>query len=240
MDYANIETLLHTLKGKNIPTEILENFELAFEIEYAHHSTAMEGNTLTLIETKVILEDGLSIGGKRLQELYEVINHNKAFKYVKCKIAENHLLNELLVKDLHAMLMKNIIIGGVYRTGDVVITGASHTPPSSYELFSQTKNFYYEFSSKSTYNPIELAAWAHAEFVKIHPFPDGNGRVSRLIMNYVLMFHGLLPVNIMVTDRVRYYDCLDLYASTQNLHPFADFVAELEERRIKHYLSLHI
>lgn len=239
MNYTNIESMLRTLNEKNIPTEVLENFELVFDIEYAHHSTAMEGNTLTLIETKAILEDGISIGGKKLREIYEVTNHNKAFAYAKSKISEKTPLNELLVKDFHSLLMDNILVGGVYRNCDVAITGASHTPPSPNEMYSQIKYFYQELLTKNTHNPLELAAWTHAEFVRIHPFLDGNGRTSRLIMNYQLMYHGFLPINILTNDRVRYYECLDIYASTYDLQPFADFVAELEEKRIIHYLSLN-
>ncbi len=238
MDFSRIRKLMDQLNARNIPKSVLESFELTFDIEYAHHSTAMEGNTLTLIETKAIIEDGISVGGKKLREIYEISNHNKAFNYAKEKIAEGCPLNENLVKDFHEILMENIIHGGIYRNHDVSITGASHTPPPPNEMYAQIKYFYQEEHDKSEIDPIELAAWSHAEFVRIHPFPDGNGRVSRLIMNYELMSAGLLPINIRTENRIRYYDCLDQYASKHDLTAFAELVADVEEARITEFLSI--
>ena len=114
---------------------IFENFNKAFEIEYAHNSTAIEGNTLTLIETKVLLEDKISIGRKSLREIYEVVNHNKAFSYVKNCIAEDKPLDENIVKDIHSILMENILVGGIYRNVEVRITGAKHKPPVPSEMY---------------------------------------------------------------------------------------------------------
>ena len=237
MDFSYIQSLNEKLRERNIPKEALDSFEKAFDVEYAHHSTAMEGNTLTLIETKAIIEDGISVGGKKLREIYEVANHNKAFNFVKGKIQSGIPLDENLIKDIHAIIMENIIVGGVYRNCDVAITGATHTPPAPNEMYSQIKYFYSRLDRKDL-NPIELAAWIHAEFVRIHPFTDGNGRTARLIMNYSLMSSGFLPVNISTDERIRYYESLDKYASDGVLEPFADLIAGLEEKRIKHYLSI--
>lgn len=217
---------------------IFENFNKAFEIEYAHNSTAIEGNTLTLIETKVLLEDKISIGRKSLREIYEVVNHNKAFSYVKNCIAEDKPLDENIVKDIHSILMENILVGGIYRNVDVRITGAKHKPPVPSEMYYQIKDFFSNLNFKSDLNPIELASWTHAEFVKIHPFVDGNGRTSRLITNYHLMKHGFLPVSVNKEDKLDYFNFLEEYAVNGNLEPFADFVAELEERQLDEYLSI--
>lgn len=161
-------------EGKHlIPELTIASYERAFEIEYTHHSTAIEGNTLTLMETKLVLEDRISVGGKRLRELYEPLNHEKAFHYVKDCIGKGYALDEKIIKDIHAMLMQNIMVGGVYRNVDVYISGAQHTPPSPNEMYRQIKNFYADLSWKGQQlNLIELAAWTHAEFVKIHPYPD--------------------------------------------------------------------
>ena len=237
MDYAYIKSLSEKLNSKNISSDVLESFEQAFNVEYTHHSTAMEGNTLTLIETKAVIEDGISVGGKMLREIYEVANHSKAFGYAKQKISERAALDEKLVKDIHAILMENIITGGVYRNCDVAITGASHTPPSPNEMYNQIK-YFYEMLDREDMNPIELAAWVHAEFVRIHPFPDVNGRTARLIMNYSLMENGFLPVNISTDNRIAYYESLDKYAAEGELNLFADFIAELEVKRLEHYLSI--
>ena len=144
MGFPYIRKLMDQLNSRSIPKGVLESFEQSFDIEYAHHSTAMEGNTLTLIETKAILEDGISVGGKMLREIYEITNHNKAFNYAKARIIEGQPLDENLIKDFHQILMENIMQGGIYRNHDVSITGASHTPPSPNEMYSQIKRFYYE------------------------------------------------------------------------------------------------
>ncbi len=218
--------------------KLFDNFDKAFEVDYAHNSTAIEGNTLTLIETKVLLEDEISVGNKSLREIYEVVNHNKAFAYVKKCISENKQLDENIVKDIHSILMENILVGGVYRNVEVRITGAKHKPPAPSEMYYQIKEFFSNINSKSDLNPIELAAWTHAEFVKIHPFIDGNGRTSRLIMNYQLMRNEFLPVSINTEDRLEYFNLLEEYAVNGNLAPFVDFIAKLEEQQLDEYLSI--
>lgn len=221
-----------------IQPEALESFEKSFDVEYAHNSTAIEGNTLTLIQTKAILEDGLSVGGKTLREIYEVANHAKAFAFVKKCIAEGKPLDESTAKDIHALLMENILVGGVYRNVEVRISGAGFKPPAPNEMFRQIKNFFADLPHRTDLNLIELAAWTHAEFVKIHPFVDGNGRASRMLMNYQLMFGGFLPVSIAKENRLEYFDALEAYAVGEDLKPFADMVAELEERRLDEYLAI--
>lgn len=184
---------MYNQKKGSIDSITLSSYEQDFELTYTHNSTAIEGNTLTLIETKVVLEDGISVGGKKLREIYEVVNHKKAYRYVKKCIAEEKKLDEHIVKDLHAILTENIIVGGVYRSEPVRISGAGHTPPVGNDMYIQIKNFYEDLAwKKDSLNPIEYAAWTHAEFVRIHPFIDGNGRTSRLLMNYQLMYAGFL------------------------------------------------
>ncbi|WP_270809996.1 Fic family protein [Hungatella effluvii] len=228
--------------GKDkIPQLTSASYEQAFEIEYTHNSTAIEGNTLTLMETKLVLEDGISVGGKNLREIYEQINHQKAFRYVKECIANHVGLEEKIVKDIHAMLMENILVGGVYRNVDVYISGAQHTPPSPNEMYRQVKNFYGDLLWKrDQLNSIELAAWTHAEFVRIHPFPDGNGRTSRLIMNYQLMAQGFPPISIAKENRLLYFNTLEAYAMEGNLSLFAEMIADLEEQQLDRYIGMII
>ena len=222
----------------NIDAITLSSYEKDFELRFTHNSTAIEGNTLTLMETKVVLEDGISIGGKEIREIYEVINHKKAYCYVKKCIAENKPLTENIVKDLHAILTENIIVGGIYRNQEVRISGAGFTPPAENEMYIQIKNFYEDLQYKKNFNPIELASWTHAEFVRIHPFIDGNGRTSRLLMNYQIMKQGFLPVSVDQKLRLDYYNALEQYAVNGKLEPFADFVADLEEKQLDEYLKI--
>ena len=223
---------------KELPAEVLSGFENSFNIEYAHNSTAIEGNTLTLIQTKAIIEDGLSVGGKLLREIYEVANHAKAFAYVQKCVAEGKPLDEPTVKDIHSLLMENIQIGGVYRNVEVRITGAAHKPPAPSEMYRQVKNFFADLTYRTDLNAIELAAWTHAEFVKIHPFTDGNGRTSRMIMNYQLLSNGFLPVSIAKENRLEYFDALETYAVNGVLAPFAEMIAGLEQQRLEEYISI--
>lgn len=222
----------------NVSPEALLSFDKSFDIEYAHNSTAIEGNTLTLIQTKAIIEDGLSVGGKMLREIYEVANHAKAFAYVQKCVAEGKMLDENTVKDIHALLMENIQFGGVYRNVEVRITGAGHKPPVPSEMYRQVKNFFADLPNKTDLNAIELAAWTHAEFVRIHPFTDGNGRTSRMIMNYQLMSNGFLPVSISKEYRLEYFEVLETYATDSDLVPFAEMIAELERQRLEEYISI--
>lgn len=239
MDYERILAKLKKYNdiSKEVDEIALLNWENAFEIEYTHESTAIEGNTLTLMETKVVLEDAISVGGKQLREIYEVVNHRKAYKLIKAKLTEGCLLNEELVKDIHAQLMENIFQGGFYRNVNVRITGATHTPPEPSEAFRRMKVFFADMEWRSKGNPLEYAAWTHAEFVRIHPFVDGNGRTSRLIMNYQLMLSGFLPVSVPKTERLEYFLALEEYATKENLQPFVDYVAKLEERRLDELLG---
>lgn len=206
---------------KDLPEATVKSYMQSFELEYTHNSTAIEGNTLTLLETKVVIEEGLSVGGKHLREIYEVINHNKAYQYIKKCISEDLILSEEIIKNIHNILMENIIPGGIYRNVDVYI-----------------KNFYFDLLEKKFANEIELAAWTHAEFVRIHPFVDGNGRTARLIMNYQLMKKGFLPISIKKESRLEYFNTLEEYAVKGNLDPFVDMLSILEEEQLDRYLNM--
>jgi len=225
-------------KKKRLPLELLEKFEKSFAIEYAHNSTAIEGNTLSLMETKLILEDKISVGGKSLREIYEIINHEKAYNFLKEKIEKKQILDETALKDIHFTLMENIIQGGIYRDCEVKITGAEHKPPSANDAFYQMKDFFADLYSKNTENAIVSAAWTHAEFVKIHPFIDGNGRVARLIMNYRLMENGFLPISVSQENRLKYYEVLENYAVNADLRGFSKIVFDLQESRLREFLEI--
>lgn len=222
---------------KHITKDVLEKYELDFAIRYTHESTKIEGNTLSLIQNKMIIEDKMSVGGKALREIYEVENHNKAFQYVKNNIREEIKLDANVIKDIHEILMDNIITGGIYRYENVIITGATHTPPSRSEMHNRLNNFYYDLENQDL-NPIAKASWIHAEFVAIHPFTDGNGRTSRMLMNYVLMESGYLPINIKSENKEEYYNSLNEYGENKNLELFTEIVFNLQEEQLNLYNDL--
>ena len=212
----------------------LEKQEAAFVVEYTHNSTAIEGNTLTLMETKLVLEDKLSVQGKELREIYETVNHEQAYRYVKNLIEKKIPLSANVVKDLHEILVKNIFQGGAYRNHNVRITGATFRPPEPEIMFQDIGRFFFNLPvMENVCDAIELAAWTHAEFVRIHPFSDGNGRICRLLMNYQLMQQGLFPVSIAKENKLEYYKALEEYAIHDNLQPFIDFVYKTEEGRLR-------
>lgn len=238
MDYSKlIEKRDYVINNINkLDKTLLDNYSENFDVDFTHNSTAIEGNTLTLQETKVIMIDKCSIGSKRLREIYEVVNHNNAWNYVKNCVKDGIKLNEDIVKELHFMLMDNIITGGIYRTQEVRITGAKHIPPSPIVAYDELRQFYNTLS-ENNFNDLELASFTHAEFVKIHPFIDGNGRVSRIIMNYQLISKGFLPISIKKENRIEYYEALDEYAVNGNLEDFTKIIYELENEQLDFYIK---
>lgn len=217
----------------------LTSYESDFEIKHTHNSTAIEGNTLSLLETKVILEDGISIGGKYLRELYEVVNHRKAYRYIKACVQEGKPLSESIGKEIHKILMKNILCGGNYRDTAVCISGAQFMPPTADSLPQEINNFFAElWGSKCLMDPISIAAWTHAEFVRIHPYCDGNGRTARLLMNYQLLTDGFPAISIAKENSIAYFKALEIYAIHRNLDPFLDMVAELVEQQLDIYIRM--
>lgn len=132
----------------------MAGFYKSFDVEYAHNSTAIEGNTLTLIQTKAILEDCISVDGKTLRKIYEVANHAKAFAFVKKCVRERKKLDESTVKDIHALLMENVLIGGIYRNVEVRIVGAGFHPPMIEEMFQQIRNFFAFLPDRTDLNPF--------------------------------------------------------------------------------------
>ena len=240
MNYAALDQkLAYYQQHKHlIPDAVKDNYEAAFRVDYTHNSTAIEGNTLSLAETAVLLEDGISPGGKNIREIYEVVNHNKAFVYIKSRAASGKPLDTFIVRDIHAVLMQNIMEGGIYRNVNVFIRGAKHTPPSFSEVPKLLDYFFEDIEpNRSKLHPIEYAAWTHAEFVKIHPFVDGNGRTSRLLMNYQLAAAGYLPISIPMERRLEYFNTLESYACEGDLSPFAALIGGLEESRLDLYIT---
>lgn len=241
MDYEQLLCLNAAAdeKRSKLPLEVQTGFDNSFNIEYAHNSTAIDGNTLTLSQAKAIIEDGLSpADGKEPREVYEVANHAKAFAYVQKCVSEGRPLNENIVRDIHAMLMENISTGGVYRNEEVRITGAGYEPPVPDETSRQIKKFFADLPYKGGFNIIELAAWTHAEFMRMHPYMDGNGRTSRMIMNYQLLSWGFLPVSIAKENRLEYFEALEAYAVNDDLAPFAEMITGLEQRRLEECIAI--
>jgi len=198
-------------------------------VEWTYNSNAIEGNTLTMSETKVVLE-GITIGGKSMVEHFETINHREAILFVEDLISNKEALSEWNIKNIHAIILKEIDKqnAGKYRTENVVISGAKHIPPKYYEINYLMQKFIAEYQNDwEDYHPVVRATLLHGEFVKLHPFIDGNGRTARLLLNFELMRSGYTPIIIKNEYRAKYYNVIDLAHTTMNYGPFIEFVSDL-------------
>ncbi len=212
MDHKKLDSLKARLDScRPLHPAILSNLHEDLVLRWTYHSNAIEGNTLTLQETKVALE-GITIGGKLLREHFEAINHKDAILFMEALAQNNEELSEHSIKQIHSLILKNIDDpnSGVYRTINVIISGAEHKPPQGFEVPARMEHFIKEYQvKKEILHPVELASFVHIEFVGIHPFVDGNGRTARLLMNLELIKAGFPPVIIPVENRLEYYRALD-------------------------------
>ena len=221
------------------PKPILERLREQFIAEWTYNSNAIEGNTLTLRETMLVLERGITVKGKSLREHFEVTNHRAAIFELEKMIQSKEAISEDSILRLHAHILDNIDdrYAGVYRRENVRILGARHIPPSPFKIPDLMKDFFTWLNENpEQLSIIELAAVAHYKFVSIHPFIDGNGRTGRLFMNLLFMQYGFPPAVILVTDRHKYYDVLN-EANLGDLKPFVRFIAQSVERSIGLYLE---
>lgn len=224
--------------ARPLPKYTLKSLREKLFLEWTYNSNAIEGNTLTMNETKVVLE-GITVGGKTFREHLEVINHRDAITYVEEIVQKKESLSEWQIKNLHRLVLKGIDdeYAGVYRKEQVFISGAKHIPPAHYliqEKMEQMMNWYHK---EGIYlHPVERGAMLHAIFVGIHPFIDGNGRTSRLLLNLEMMKDGFPPVIIKVENRLAYYEALDKAHTTED---YRDFIA-LVEREVEDSLDLYL
>jgi len=215
----------------------LHRLQETFRVELTYNSNAIEGNSLSLVETKLVLEEGITIGGKSLKEHLEATNHSRAIDFVeslvyKPKIEENDVLN------LHAMILDRIDPenAGFYRRGAVRISGTDYTPPNPAKVPALMQEVYRLLNIKSA-EPIEAAALIHQRFVDIHPFIDGNGRTARLLLNLYLMRNGYPPIVLLRAERKKYIRTVMQGQSGHDTTPFVDFVAKAVERTLDIYLD---
>ncbi|WP_287373697.1 Fic family protein [Prosthecochloris sp.] len=237
-DFEKIDILKKTLDSyRPLPPEIVSNLHEDLVLRWTYNSNAIEGNTLTLKETKVALE-GITVGGKTMREHFEAINHREAIYFVEDLVKRNEPLSEWQIKSIHQLILKNIddVHAGVYRRTNVIIAGADHMPPDALHVESEMQRFINWYRKQTpALHPIERAARVNADFVKIHPFTDGNGRTSRLLMNLELMKDGYPPVVLPVERRLEYYEALDAAHTKQDYKPFLNLSVEVVEAGFKPY-----
>lgn len=221
------------------PKYTLKSLREKLMLEWTYNTNAIEGNTLTMNETKVVLE-GITVGGKTMREHLEVINHRDAITYVEEIVQKSESLSEWQIKNLHRLVRKGIDdeYAGVYRDQQVFISGAKHTPPAPVLIKEQMEQLidWYDHETIDLH-PITRGAMLHAIFVGIHPFIDGNGRTSRLLLNLELMKDGFPPVIIKVENRVVYYEALDKAHTQKDFDDFIQLVATAVEDSLDLYIG---
>jgi len=225
--------------ARPLPKHTLRTLQEKLFLEWTYNSNAIEGNTLTLNETKVVLE-GITVGGKTLREHLEVINHRDAIRYVEEIIIEQEPLSAWQIKNIHRLVLKGIndAYAGVYREEQVFISGAEHVPPAALLIQEKMEKMmgWYINEGANLYT-IERGAMLHAIFVGIHPFIDGNGRTARLLLNLELMKDGYPPVIIKVENRLAYYEALDTAHTTKDYRDFISLVEAAVEDSLDLYLQ---
>ncbi len=238
--FNEVDRLKKELDNKRpISKETLKSLKECINLEWTYNSNGIEGNTLTLRETQVVLE-GITVGGKTITEHLEAINHEKAILYLDDLVKDEQPITEWNIKNIHLLILKEIDNenAGKYRKENVTIKGATHIPPDFVKVPELMERLILNFETWNKYHPIIQAALLHGELVKIHPFIDGNGRTSRLIMNLDLMNHGYNPVIIKKENRLEYYEVLDKAHITGDYTDFIKLVTKLEIEILKKYLKL--
>ena len=238
--FDEVDNLKKKLDSKRpIPKETLKSLKEYINLEWTYNSNGIEGNTLTLRETQVVLE-GITVGGKSIKEHLEAINHEQAILFLDELVKEDNPITEWNIKNIHQLILKEIDNenAGKYRKENVTIKGATHIPPDYIIVPELMEKLILNYKTWSIYHPIVKAALLHGELVKIHPFIDGNGRTSRLIMNLDLMNSGYNPIIIKKEDRLKYYEALDKAHTTYDYTDFVKLVTKLEIEMLKKYLEL--
>jgi len=224
-----------------LPPVAVKKLQEQFKIEMTYNSNGIEGNSLTLKETFLVINEGITVRGKPLKDHLETKNHYEALEYLADLIekGKRHTMSELFVRTLHQLVVQETDKewAGKYRNSDVVIGGAIHTPPDALNVPNlMTGLMKWLKDNRRKMHPIELAAFFHHKLVYIHPFFDGNGRIARLAMNLLLMQKGYPLVVILKNDRKKYYQVL-AKADKGNYIPLVRFIAQAVERTLNIYLK---
>jgi len=199
-----------------------------YRVGLAWSSNALEGNTLTEMETKVVLEDGLTVGGKPLREVYEAVGHGKAYDYI-FSIFRNRVITVDDIKTVHKLFYQAIDEdnAGVWRGENVIVTGSGCVFPEPGQLGGLMDELAaWVSAARGSFHPVRFAALLHLKFVTIHPFIDGNGRVARLLMNLALIQDGYTPAVIPPILRQDYLSAIRVYQTQNADNIFCEFIAE--------------
>ena len=237
--------LIDSLKSKLDKLREFDSYRIAqaLELEYTFESNRIEGNTLTLKETDLVINEGLTVSGKSMREHLEAINHQEAIEYVKDLVQRKVSINERELLVIHNMILRGIMpeYAGKYRNIQVMIKGSAHMPPQPFLVPKKMEEYFEWYQiNRNKLHPVVLAAEMHERLVTIHPFVDGNGRTSRLIMNLILLKHGYVIANIKgdYDARMNYYNALELVQTEKEKDTFLNFIADVEIDCLNRYLKI--
>ena len=216
--------------ARPLAKEELKSLDDYFRIGFTYSSNALEGNTLTISETKILLEDGITVGGRPLKDCYEAVGHGAAYDFMlELARQQDMKITEETIWKLHRLFYQKVDAdqAGQYRSIQVYISGTEYIPPSPEDVPQLMKHLADQIhSSLSALHPIELAAMAHKRLVDIHPFVDGNGRTARLLMNLILVNAGYGVVSIPPIWRNDYINALSASRRLNDIEPFSKLIAE--------------
>lgn len=239
----NCDSLKKEWEGLKPLSQIqLQKMEEYFNLNYTYESNRIEGNTLTLQETHLVINDGITVGGKSMREHLEAINHSEALEYLSELVKNKTPFSERILKQIHYLILKGIDRqnAGVYRSIGVRISGSTHIPPEPYALPRLMEEvFEYYETNRKLIHPVILAAEMHERIVRIHPFVDGNGRTTRLVMNLILLQNGFPIANIKgdMTNRLNYYSALE-NAPTDGKNAFHQLIAAAVIQSLDEHIEL--
>lgn len=222
-----------------IPAIALHSIQESLTLEWTHHSNSIEGNTLTLQETKMVIEEGMTIKGKSLREHFEAINHQEAIEFVESLVSPGYVLSTKDILSIHALVLQKIEkdYAGRYRTAGVRISGANFVPPNALKVNDLMEELIDWVNDPGTIlSPLVKVSVFHHRLVWIHPFFDGNGRTVRLLFNLLLMKEGYPPAIILKNDRKKYYDALNK-ANAGDYSKLVLLIMQAAERSLDIYLS---
>ena len=231
-------------KHRPLTAEEVRQLDAYFRIDTTYTSNALEGNSLTLTETKVLLEDGITIGGKPIRDCYEAAGHALAYDFMLEVARSDHFtITEDSILRLHKLFYNKIDSekAGMYRSERVFITGTEYMPPSPEEVPAQMQAFLSELNEKwENTHPVALSAFAHNKLVDIHPFIDGNGRTARLLMNLIVINRGYQIISIPPILRAEYINALESSrrGGGTRKEAFGRFIAECEIEAQKDYCRM--
>jgi len=222
----------HSPFANNVINNLLE----WFKIELTYSSNAIEGNTLSRLETAVVVQKGITIGGKLLKEHLEATNHAKAFDFI-LSLTNKNTVTEQDILEIHRLVLQNIENddAGNYRNNRVRIAGTDVIFPNYIKIPELMTKFINDLQHEQ--DPIEKALFAHYEFVTIHPFIDGNGRTARLLMNLILMQNGYPPAIIKPKDRLKYLKSLEQAQLGGSKDPYKEFVIGCIDKSLNIYIK---